>query len=298
MGDAENFLFNQLADYGNHITHYNVTGPALHHIFRDYQQKRLEAGLPAAKLQGFSSATGSAGTIGAGDFLKDTTGSKIIAVEALECPTMLYNGFGEHNIQGIGDKHVPLIHNVANTDIVVGVHSELSDSMALLIDSEIGRKYLKERRGVPAELVDMLPQLGYSSIANIMGAIKAARYYGWGENDVVITVATDSSKMYESEFDHIKQKSFGGKFDMVSAGETFGRAILGATTSDMLEMGELEKRRVFNLGYYTWVEQQNITVEEFRQRREQTFWRKVRAQLPTWDAFFQDFNSKTGVSYA
>merc|ERR1712019_209209 len=124
----------------------------------------------------------------------------------------------------------------------------------------------------------------------IMGAIKAARYYGWGEDDVVVTVATDSSKMYESEFDHIKKKAFGGKFDMVSAGETFGRAILGATTSDMLEMGEIEKRRVFNLGYYTWVEQQNITVEEFRQRREQEFWRKTRAQLPTWDAFIQDWS--------
>eukprot|EP00928_Gymnodinium_smaydae_P058755 TRINITY_DN4195_c0_g2_i1.p1 TRINITY_DN4195_c0_g2~~TRINITY_DN4195_c0_g2_i1.p1 ORF type:complete len:548 (-),score=84.62 TRINITY_DN4195_c0_g2_i1:232-1875(-) len=293
--DAENFLFNQFADFGNHITHYNVTGPALHHVFRDYQRKRAKNGQPPATLRAFSSATGSAGTIAAGDFLKDTTGSKTIAVEALECPTMLYNGFGEHNIQGIGDKHVPLIHNVVNTDVVVGVHSETTDAMSILIDTEIGRKYLKERRGVPEDLVEMLPQLGYSSIANIMGAIKAARYYGWGEGDVVVTVATDSSKMYESEFDHIKHKAFGGKFDMVSAAETFGRAILGASTSDMLEMGEIEKRRVFNLGYYTWVEQQNITVEEFRQRREQDFWRKIRAQLPQWDALIQDFNSRTGV---
>jgi cysteine synthase len=293
--DAENFLFNQFADFGNHVTHYNVTGPALHHVFRDYQKKRVEKGLPQAALRGFSSATGSAGTIAAGDYLKDETGSKTIAVEALECPTMLYNGFGEHNIQGIGDKHVPLIHNIANTDMVAGVHSEVTDAMAILIATEVGRKYLKERRGVPAELVDMLPQLGYSSIANIMGAIKAAKYYGWGENDVVVTVSTDSSKMYESEFEHIKQKIFGGSFDMVSAGETFGRAILGASTSDLLELNEIEKRRVFNLGYYTWVEQQNITVEEFRQRRDQDFWRKVRAQLPEWDALIEDLNSKTGV---
>lgn len=295
--DAENFLFNQFADFGNHVTHYNVTGPALHHVFRDYQQKRVEKGAPPPTLRGFSSATGSAGTIAAGDFLKDVAGSKTIAVEALECPTLLYNGFGEHNIQGIGDKHVPLIHNVVNTDVVVGVHSSVTDAMAILIDTEVGRQYLKERRGVPAELVDMLPLLGYSSIANIMGAIKAAKFYGWGEDDVVVTVATDSSKMYESEFEHIKQKAFGGDFDMVSAGETFGHAILGASTSDMLEMGEVEKRRVFNLGYYTWVEQQNITMEEFRQRRSQDFWQKVRAQLPEWDALIQDFNSKTGVHY-
>lgn len=294
--DAENFLFNQFADFGNHVTHYNVTGPALHHVFRDFQQKQAKKG-HSVTLRGFSSATGSGGTIGAGDFLKDTTGSKTIAVEALECPTMLYNGFGEHNIQGIGDKHVPLIHNVANTDMIVGVHSEVTDAMAILIDTEIGRKYLKDRRGVPAELVDMLPYLGYSSIANILGAIKSAKYYGWGENDVVVTVATDSSHMYESEFDHIKAKAFDGKFDIVSAGETYGRAILGATTGDMLEMSEVEKRRVFNLGYYTWVEQQNITVEEFRQRRQQDFWRETRAQLPAWDALIEDLNSKTGVRY-
>jgi len=210
---------------------------------------------------------------------------------------MLYNGFGDHNIQGIGDKHVPLIHNVANTDIIAGIHSELTDAMAILIDTEVGKQYLRERRGVPAELVEMLPQLGYSSLANIMGAIKAARYYGWGKDDVVVTVATDGSNLYESEFGHIKQKAFGGRFDMVSAGETFGRAILGASTSDMLEMGEVEKRRVFNLGYYTWVEQQNITVEEFKQRRDQGFWRAARGQLPQWDALIKNFNAKTGVKY-
>jgi cysteine synthase A len=293
--DAENFLFNQFSDFGNHITHYNVTGPALQHIFRDHNQKRKKQGLPPATLRGFSSASGSGGTIAAGDFLKDQEAAKIIAVEALECPTMLYNGFGEHNIQGIGDKHVPLIHNVANTDMVVGVHSELTDAMALLITTEAGQKYLKERRGVPAELVDVLPRLGFSSTANILGAIKAARHYGWGEGDVVVTVATDGSNLYESEFDHIKEKAFGGKFDMVSAAEVFGRAILGASTSDALEMGEVERRRVFNLGYFTWVEQQGITVEEFRQRRDQGFWRQARALLPAWDALIQDFNAKTGV---
>merc|ERR1719238_2364999 len=160
--------------------------------------------------------------------------------------------------------------------------------MSLLIDSEVGRTYLRERRGVPAELVEKLGLLGYSSIANIMGAIKAARYYGWGENDVIMTVATDSAKLYESEFEHMKQKFFGGKFDAVNAGETFGRAILGASTADVMEMGELEKRRVFNLGYYTWVEQQNITVEEFRARRSQSFWKGIRENMPKWDELIME----------
>ena len=78
-----------------------------------------QAGRPELRLAAFVSATGSAGTIAAGDRLKEQYGTRIVAVEALECPTMLENGFGEHNIQGIGDKHIPLIHNVMNTDVVV-----------------------------------------------------------------------------------------------------------------------------------------------------------------------------------
>jgi len=191
---------------------------------------------------------------------------------------------------------VPLIHNVANTDLVVGVHSELTDAMSILIDTEVGRGYLRDRRGVAADLVEKLPLLGYSSIANILGAIKAARYYGYGKDDVIVTVATDSSKLYESEFDHIKRRQFGGEFDAVHAGEVFGKVVLGASTSDVLELGEVERRRVFNLGYYTWVEQQNITIEEFRSRRCQEYWRKVRSQLPKWDALIAEFNNRTGAA--
>jgi len=290
--DKENFLFNQFADYGNHVTHYNVTGPALHHIFKDYSKKH-----PEAKFKGFTSSTGSAGTIAAGDYLKDVAGTKTVAIEALECPTMLHNGFGEHNIQGIGDKHVPLIHNVVNSDLVAGVHSELTDMMSLLIDSEVGRKYLVERRGVPKALVDDLYLMGYSAIANMIGAIKAAKHYGWGKDDVIVTVATDGAGMYASEFDHLKQKYFNGKFDEIDAAETFGRAILGASTSDLVEMSTAEKRRIFNLGYYTWVEQQNITVEEFRIRQHQEFWQETRTLIDSWDHLIKDFNSKSGVSH-
>jgi cysteine synthase len=295
--DKENFLFNQFADYGNHATHYNVTGPALHHVFKDYVKKQAKKGGKAPILRAFTSATGSAGTIAAGDYLKDHAGSKTVAIEALECPTMLYNGFGEHNVQGIGDKHVPLIHNVANTDAVVGVHSGTTDKMSLLIDSEEGRAYLRDRRGISAELVDQLWMLGYSAFANVIGAIKAAKYYGYGENDVIVTVATDSAKLYESEFEHMKQKYFGGHFDDVSAAETYGEAIIGASTADILELNEVERRRVFNLGYYTWVEQQNITVEEFRVRYHQEFWQETRGMMKKWDELITDFNARTGVSY-
>ncbi|MCK5438331.1 MAG: pyridoxal-phosphate dependent enzyme, partial [Gemmatimonadetes bacterium] len=101
--DPDNIVFNQFRELANHLIHYKCTGRALEHVF-----ETVRAARPSLRLAGFLAATGSAGTLAAGDYLKDRHGTRIIAAEALECPTMLYNGFGEHNIQGIGDKHIPL----------------------------------------------------------------------------------------------------------------------------------------------------------------------------------------------
>ena len=145
------------------------------------------------------SATGSAGTIGAGDRLKDTFGTRIVAVEALECPTMLENGFGEHNIQGIGDKHIPLIHNVMNTDVVVGISDQATDELDLLFNSDAGRAFLADRKGVPDDVIDALAHFGFSSTCNVLAAIKTARLLGYGPDDAIVTVATDGGAMYPSE---------------------------------------------------------------------------------------------------
>ena len=123
---------------------------------------------------------GSAGTLGAGDLLKETYGSLTVAVEALECPTMLENGFGEHNIQGIGDKHIPLIHNVMDTDVVVGISDRATDAMEVLANTPAGRAYLVDRRGVAPELVAGLASLGFSSWCNVLAAIRTAQHPGPG----------------------------------------------------------------------------------------------------------------------
>jgi cysteine synthase len=294
-GDASNFLFNQFSDMGNHLVHFKVTGPALEHVFKDYASK--SGGKP--KLRAFVSATGSAGTIGAGDYLKEAQRAKVACVESVECPTLLNNGFGEHNIQGIGDKHLPYIHNVMNTDLIVGVSDECTDQLSILFSTEAGHAYLRDR-GVPADVVSQLPMLGYSATANMIGAIKLARYYNYGPDDVVVTVATDSWHMYGSEQPHLLAKHFprAKEFGVVQAAETYGRAILGASTSDMVELSEVEKRRVFNLGYYTWVEQQNVSVEEFESRRDQDFWVGLRELVPKWEKLTEEFNKATGVTVA
>ncbi len=211
--DPANVIFNQFSEVGNHIAHYLATGTALLHVFEAMQEQE-----PNLRLRAFTSATGSAGTIGAGDFLKEKTGSLTVAVEALECPTMLSNGFGEHNIQGIGDKHIPLIHNVMATDVALAISDRATDQLGILFNTEVGHAYLAERRGVPQQTIDDLSALGLSSICNVLAAIKTAKYYEMGSDDVIVTVATDGAALYHSEKAMALARDFAGGFDNVAAG--------------------------------------------------------------------------------
>lgn len=287
--DPRNIVFNQFCEFGNYLAHYTCTGRALERIVDSLD--------PAGRLrvQAFVSATGSAGTLGAGDYLKERYASRIVAVEALECPTLLCNGFGEHNIQGIGDKHVPFIHNVMNTDLVAAVSDQATDAVGVLFGSGTGREYLVSRRGVPEALVRALDGLGLSSICNVIAAIKTAKYLGLGPDDLVLTVATDGAEMYASEREKATAKRFAGAFDAVTAGEVFGQHVLGASTDHLQELSVVDRGRVFNLGYYTWVEQQGVSVPEFTVRRDQRFWKGLRDILPAWDAMIDEFNARTGV---
>ncbi len=288
--EEDNVIFNQFCEFGNTLIHYLCTGRALEHVFETVRQEN-----PALSLRGFVSATGSAGTIATGDYLKEKYGAAIVAAEALECPTLLNNGFGGHNIQGIGDKHVPLIHNVMNSDFVVAVSDQDTDSLDLLFNSDTGRDYLTKRRGLSPELVDELSLLGFSSICNVIGAIKTAKYLDLGPDDAMITVATDSAAMYNTERDSYLAENFGGSFDQVNAGETFARFLLGTGTDNMSELTHVDRDRIFNLGYYTWVEQQGVTLEQFEERRQPEYWLELRNLIPAWDEMIQKFNQETGV---
>jgi len=288
--DADNVIFNQFSEFGNHLVHYLCTGRAMERVFESMRARE-----PGLRLRAFVSASGSAGTLGAGDYLKEQHGSMVVAVEALECPTMLYNGFGEHNIQGIGDKHIPFIHNVTNTDAVTAVSDVSTDHLGVLFGSEAGREYLRKRRGVSNELLGQLPSLGLSSICNVVASIKIAKHFGMGPDDVIVTVATDGAGMYGSERDKVVSRDFGGRFDAVAAGEAFGRHVLGATSDHLLELTRVDRDRIFNLGYFTWVEQQGVPLEQFEARRPQSFWRSMRELIPAWDQMIEEFNARTGA---
>ncbi len=282
--DPENLVLNQFSEYGNYIIHRSVTGPALQRV-SEYLSTD-----PDLRPHAFVAASGSGGTLAAGEHLKRIFGTDIGVIEALECPTLLYNGYGEHNIQGIGDKHVPLIHNVMASDFVIGVSGSACDGLNLLFNTSAGRRYLSNHRGIGQELMAGLGNLGLSSIANVLGAIKYARYMDLDEGDVVLTVATDGADMYQTEIGIAADKHFGGRFDEVTAAETFGRYVLGAGIDHMQELGRFERERIFNLGYYTWVEQQGISLEDFDRRRDQSFWDGLSALVPVWDEMIERFN--------
>ncbi|MBM3907014.1 MAG: pyridoxal-5'-phosphate-dependent protein subunit beta [Gemmatimonadetes bacterium] len=287
--NSDNVILNQFCEFGNHLGHYAVTGPALGQVFT-----ALQATDSSLRLAAFVSASGSAGTLGAGDWLKDRHGAKIVAVEALECPTMLYNGFGEHNIQGIGDKHIPFIHNVMNTDAAVAVTDRATDQLFVLFNDEAGRAVLTAR-GVRDTVLDALPHFGFSSICNVVAAIKTAKRLNLGAQDVIVTVATDGAVMYKSERPKLLQKHFGGACDRRKADDAFARHLLAADAEHVMLMGPVERDRVFNLGYFTWVEQQRVALPDFVARRDQQFWRDLRDLLPAWDAMIAEFNARTGL---
>ena len=290
--DPANFVLNQFSELGNHLAHYEVTGRALH---RTFEHVRSTSGRPGLRLAAFVSATGSAGTIAAGDRLKEEHGTRIVAVEALECPTMLENGFGEHNIQGIGDKHIPLIHNVMNTDVVCAISDRATDELDVLFNTPEGRGYLQHRKHVPPETVAGLAHFGLSSICNMLAAIKTAKLLHLGPEDAVITIATDGAALYPSERRKTIERRFGGRLSALDAAEVHAQHLSSVGTEGMIECTERDRTRIFNLGYYTWVEQQGTPLDVFEARRSQTFWRGLRRYLPAWDALIDEFNAQVAA---
>ena len=282
--DPNNDIINQFDEYYNYAIHRAVTGPSFEKSFLEVK------GNSNLKARFYVSASGSSGTLAAGDYLKDHLSLKIAVVEATECPTLLNNGYGEHNIQGIGDKHVPLIHNVMNTDFVVGISDQATNNLNMIFNTEIGQRYLTAKKGFDVELINRLPEFGFSTIANILASIKLAKYMNLGKDDAIITVATDGADLYLSELEKTK-KEFKGIYDESMCAEIYGQYLKGISTDHTLELNQKEKERIFNLGYYTWVEQQGIDLEDFEKRRDQNFWNDHFQKMLSLDNRVKEFNN-------
>ena len=280
-------IFDQFQEMGNYLWHYAVTGRALEEVIG----RTLGAGDSYA---GFVSHTGSAGTIAAGDYLKQQFPySKIVASEALQCPTLIQNGFGAHRIEGIGDKHVPWIHNIRNTDMVMAVDDDAAMAVTRLFNEPAGQRLLAGK-GVPEALVTRLPELGISCVANLLASIQFAKWYELGPNDVVATVLTDSMELYQSRLLELTEQH--GEFDDRAAVAAYERHLLGAHTAYVQELTYPERKRVHNLKYFTWVEQQGKeTVELNAQWEQNSFWTGVQGQMAEMDALIDEFNGRSGL---
>lgn len=283
-------IFNQFGELGNNLWHYEVTGNAMKDIVE--AEKR-----PNSKVAGVCVTSGSGGTIGSGEFIKDQyPGAKLAVGEALQCPTLLNNGFGEHRIEGIGDKHVPWVHNVKNTDMVMAIDDNDALAMFRLFNEPAGQEYLRSK-GISEDVIAKLNWVGISGAANILMCIKFAKYYELTENDMVLTVLTDSAEMYGSRLTEMEEER-GRKYSAVDAEVDHERSVLWIRTDNMEELTYITKKRIHNLKYYTWIEQQQYDVKELNAQwyDYDNYWGKLHTMAPELDRLIEEFNERTGLA--
>ena len=280
-------IFNQFDQMGNYLWHHEITGRAMEEVIEEIRG-------PNDRYRGICVTTGSGGTIASGDYLKKQyPTSKIVASEALQCPTLLNNGFGSHRIEGIGDKHIPWVHNVKNTDMVMGIDDAATMDLIRLFNEPAGKDYLA-KQGVSGQLIDQLHLFGISGVANLLSCIKFAKYYELGANDIVISVATDSMALYQSRLQELKEAE--GPFGEIDAAVAYHRYLLGQSIDHVQELSYYDRKRIHNLKYYTWVEQQGKTFEEIQaQWYDDEYWESIPAHAETLDGLIEEFNHKVGI---
>ncbi len=278
-------IFNQFEEFGNPIWHYHVTGTFIDEVFENIASAD-------SRLAGYISSTGSAGTIAAGDFLRTKHPHvRVVATEALQCPTLYQFGFGGHRIEGIGDKHVPWVHNVRNTDMVAAIDDEQCMALMRLFNEEAGRAFLA-KQGIPESTVTQLNLLGISGICNMVAAIKAAKYYEMDSRDVIFFPMTDSMDLYGSRIEELREQR--GVYTEIQAAMDFARYLQGATLDFLRELNYQDRKALHNFKYFTWVEQQQRTVDELRQLWDPDFWTETFAQVDEWDRLIEQFNAEVG----
>lgn len=281
-------IFNQFDEFGNHLWHYDVTGHAIEEVLHKVMSNN-------GRYAGFVSQTGSAGTLGAGDYLKEVfPQSRIVAGEAVQCPTLLLCGYGGHRIEGIGDKHVPWIHNVRNTDMVIAIDDDSCMNLIRLFNEPVGHSFLR-KQGVSGDIISKLPLLGISSIGNLLCAIKFAKYYELTKRDVVMTVWTDSMDLYKTRLK--KMHDIYGTYSEVEAAKDYHRYLMAESPDHTLELSYPEKRRIHNLKYFTWVEQQGKELDELNAQWYDfpEYWDRVHRQVDEIDSLIEKFNERTGL---
>ena len=141
--------------------------------------------------------------------------------------------------------------------------------------------------------------MGISGAANVAMAIKMAKYYELAENDIIMTVFTDSMEMYGSrlaEMNEAQKNSGKGVYTETQAALEHNRYILGMGIDGMQELNHYDRKRIHNLKYYTWVEQQGKTPEELNaQWHDRDYWTNIHKEADSIDEKIVAFNKMTGI---
>jgi len=281
-------IFNQFEEFGNHLWHYEITGHAIEEVLKELEKE-------GGKYFGSHLTTGSAGTIGCIDYMKKIyPHSKLAVGEALQCPTLMYNGFGGHRIEGIGDKHVPWIHNMKNTDMLIGLDDNNCMHLVRLFNEPEGHNYLRDR-GVSDEFIGKLELIGISGIGNLLGCIKMAKYYELTGKDILFTVFTDSMELYQSRNRELEE--IFGRYKKTDAAVDYHRHLIDLKTDHTLELNYYDKKRVHNLKYFTWIEQQGRELDELNAQwyKYPDYWENIHNQVEEIDKLIEEFNKRTGL---
>lgn len=280
-------ILNQFEVFGNYRFHYYVTGNTVVELAAELQQQ----GVGNGRIAAFVSAMGSGGTIAAGDRLKQVWPDHlIVGVEPIQCPTLTRNGYGGHDIQGIGDKHVTWIHHVMNMDAMIAVDDIECKKGLQLVTEETGWRTMIWRYGMPeASVHRMATYMGISGIANVLGAIKTAKYYGLGRQDVIVTVCTDAIDRYHSVMAALTARY--GPMDETEAAVRLASIFHGQKTDWVEEGTRANRQRWHNLKYYTWVEQQGKTIEELNAQKDPAFWLAEQEKVAMIDRLLLEYRA-------
>ncbi len=255
----------------NYRFHRYVTGNSAIEAVKDVGNGRIAC---------FISAPGSAGTLGAGDQIKKVfPEAKVVALEPYECSTLANGGRGQHRIEGIGDKMCTLIHNVLNTDFVALIYDD-SCVQGLKVFQD-GTDVLV-KMGVKREVAENLRNFfGISSICNIIGSIKMAKYLRLGPDDNVVTIATDGFDRYPSILKDLEQRVLEINDTVL---ERWARDIfLKADESEIYDFRRSEaKERLFRQKEQDWLPF-GYTKEYLDSMKDPEFWEREYSLVEEYD---------------
>ena len=162
-----------------------------------------------------------------------------------------------------------------------------------LFNEKAGHEFLSQW-GFPKEIISKLELLGISSISNLLSAIKTAKYFEMDENDVIFTIFTDSMEMYQSRMKEELEKK--GEYTELRAAIDFEGTLVQQDIENFLELGYRDRKRVHNLKYFTWVEQQGKTYEEIKAQWNEEYWRSIfEDEIGYFDDLIREFNDEVGL---